>query len=295
MMNWDDLRLFQTIASSSSFTVAAGKLGINQSTVSRRLASMEKNLGVRLIHRRAGLMSLTVAGEDILRRVEKIADEISFLQETIEGRDHDMSGRLLVTCPDSFLHFYLIDHLPQFLETYPEIELELATDYQYRSLAKREADVSIRVTSSPPETLIGRKLFSVNRAVYAAPSLLAKLDEQREPKDLTWIGWTHEPYNRLMVTNLFPDAIVQHRCNSQMDIVAMVKQGLGVGVMGCFIGDKDTDLERVYDDVIPNGALDLWVLWHPDMRHVAKVKAFSRFVSEIFLKDESLFKGNRHE
>jgi len=292
-MNWNDLRIFLTVARTGSLTAAGAKLGINQSTVSRRLAAIEKDLGARLINRRTGEAMLTTVGEELLSKAEGIAQQFSLIEEQVGGRDSALSGRLRVTCTDSFFNFYVARHAAKFAKLHPEIDLEILTDYQHRSLAGREADVGIRVTPRPPETLVGRRIFCFPLGVYANREFVARLDGIPDPAALPWIGWNHEPYNRLMITNHYPNAIIRHRGDTQVDITTMVREGLGVGVLGCFFADPDSRLRRVYDDLITDSDMDLWVLWHPDLKNVSRVRKFTSFMAEAFLADADLFNGQR--
>jgi len=292
-MKWDDLHVFLEIARAGSLSGAARRLGVSQSTVSRRLATMEASLGVRLCNRRVGGALLTAAGEELLEQAEEIGDAFDLIERRIAGRDRRLSGRLRVTCTDNFLNRYLAPHLADFARTHPEIDLEISTSYQHLSLARREADVAIRTTPGPPDTLVGRRLFRCALAAYASPEMVADLPPDPDPARLTWIGWSSEAYNRLMITNHFPTANIRHWCNSQHDIVTMARAGLGVAVTGCFGADPDPGLARVYPEAITDTSMDLWVLTHPDLMRVARVRGFTAFIAEKFLADRDLFEGRR--
>lgn len=293
IMNWDDLRIFLQIARAGSISAAARRLGVNQSTVSRRLAAMEGNLGVRLCNRRFGGAPLTAAGEELLERAEEIGDGFDQIEREIAGRDTRLSGRLRITSTDNFLNRYLAPHLVRFARMHPVIDLELSTSYQHLSIARREADVAIRTTPKPSDTLVGRRLFCCALAAYATPEFVATLPPDPDPGELTWIGWSSEAYNRLMITNHFPNANIRHWCNSQHDIVTMARAGLGVAVTGCFGADPDPGLARVYPEPITDTAMDLWVLTHPDLLRVARVREFTAFIADTFLADRDLFEGQQ--
>jgi len=292
-MDWNDLRIFLEIARAGSMTAAAHQLGVNQSTVSRRLSAMETSLGVRLINRRFGGAMLTAAGEELLERAREIADEFAQIERRIAGRDTRLSGRLRITCTDNFVNRYLATHFVRFARTHPEIDLEISTSYQHLSLARREADVAIRTTLKPPETLVGRRLFCCALAAYASPEIVAALPPDPDPARLDWIGWSSEAYNRLMISNHFPTANIRHWCNSQHDITTMARAGLGVAVTGCFAADPDPGLVRVYPEPITDTDMDLWVLTHPDLMRVARVREFTAFIADTFLADRDLFEGRR--
>lgn len=291
IMDWSDLRIFLEIGRTGSISAAARRLGVNQSTVSRRLAAMEVSLGVRLCNRRVSGTPLTAPGEELLEQAQEIAERFDQIERQIAGRDTRLSGRLRVACTDNFANQYLAPHLVHFARTHPEIDLEINTSYQHLSLARREADVAIRTTPKPPDTLVGRRLFCCALAAYASPDIVAAMPPDPDPARLTWIGWSSEAYNRLMIINHFPTANIRYWCNSQHDITLMARAGLGVAVTGCFAGDPEPGLVRVYPEAITDTAMDLWVLTHPDLMRVARVREFTAFIANVFLTDRDLFEG----
>jgi len=292
-MHWDDLRIFHAIARAGSLTGAAHRMGVNQSTVSRRLAALERSLGARLLNRRAGGISLTAAGEELLGRADSIAEAFDEIERGVAGRDTRLTGRLRVTCTDNFAYNFVVAQVARFVRLNPEIDIDLLTDYQHLSLARREADVAIRTTTKPAETLVGRRLFRFGLAAYASPELVASLPPDPDPAGLPWIGYRSEAYNRLMITDHFPTAAIRHRVESNLIRNAMAREGLGVAVTGCFAGDPDPGLVRVYPEPIYDAAMDHWVLTHPDLARVARVRAFMSFIIDAFLAERDLFEGRR--
>lgn len=292
-MNWDDARIFLAIARHGSFGAAAGRLGVNQSTVSRRLRALESALGARLVNRHTSGLSLTGAGQTLLGRVEAAAREFTAAEEGIAEHDNAMRGRLRITCTDNFAHRYLMPHFARFARDHPQISLAVYTRYQHLSLARREADVAIRTSDRPSGTLVGRRLFRFALAVYGAADFVAALPPDPDPADLPWIGWSNEAYTRLMLTDHFPTAAIRHVGDSQLDITAMIRNGLGVGVTGCFSGDMDAGLRRVYPEPVTDARMDLWILSHPDLARVARVRAFKDYITRTMMADRDLFEGRR--
>jgi len=294
-MNWDDARIFLAVVRAGSLTGGAARLGINQSTASRRLSALEASLGARLVNRRAGGVRLTGAGEEFLLRAEAAAAAFTEIESQLGGRDERLSGPLRLTCTDNFANRYLAPHLARFARLHPGIDLTLITRYEHLSLARREADVAIRTTTQPAGTLVGRRLARFALAVYGAPGLVAALPAEPDPATLGWIGWSNEAYSRLMITDHFPTASIRHVGDSNLDIATMIRAGLGVGVTGCFSGDTDPGLRRVYPDRVIESGMDLWILSHPDLARVARVRALKDFIAETMLADRALFEGRRPE
>lgn len=296
-MNWDDLRLFLAVARASSLSQAAATLGVNQSTVSRRLAAMEADLDTRLIERRADGPLLSAAGTELLATATNIEAEVARADRWLAGRNSLLTGRLRITCSDNFLEAFLAPRVAAFADAHPEIDLDIVTSYQHLSLSRREADIAIRTTRAPQETLVGRRLFRFALAVYGARAVYCARARypgggpSPDSASLSWIGWESELYNRIMIHDHFPGATVRHRTDSLVAQRALARAGLGVAVIGCFAGDPDPDLVRIYPGPITENAMDLWLLTHPDIRRTARVRAFMRFAADAFLAERDLFEG----
>lgn len=290
-MRWDDLRIFLAVADASSLSEAATTLAVNQSTVSRRMAALERQLGAQLIERSSAGHVLTASGLELLPVARNIAEEFDRIDRQVVGRDARLGGRLRVTCVDVMVERYLAPHLAQFCERHPDIELSIVTPFQPVDLTRREADVAIRASDNPPEFLVGRRLFSFALGVYGSPRHHGGLPGVADPSELNWIGWESDHYNDRMIASQFPSAKVHHRVDSLLVASSMVRAGLGVSVFPCYWADQDEELVRIYPEPVEQTALGLWVLTHPDVNRAARVRAFTQFITEIFLSDRDLFEG----
>ena len=291
VMRWDDLRIFLAVARAKSFSAAARELGVNQSTVSRRLATMERDMGVQLVERGVDGTVVTVAGSELLALARNVEDEFIRIDRRVTGRDARLGGRLRVTCVDMMVDRYLAPHFARFAVQHPDIDLSVLTPFQPMDLVRHEADVAIRVTDDPPDALIGRRLFSFAMGVYASPDFVAVQSDNPDPANFSWVGWESDAYNRLMITNHFPKAKVRHRVDSMFVLNSLVREGFGASVLACYWADTDAGLRRIYNDPIAGTDLGLWVLVHPDVRRAARVRAFTSFITEVFLSDRDLFEG----
>ncbi|ONX33914.1 LysR family transcriptional regulator, partial [Burkholderia cenocepacia] len=168
-LSWDDLRLVLAVAQAGSLAGAARRLGISHATVFRRLAAIEAELGVKLFERTRAGYAPTPAGEDAAAAAERIQDEVHGVERRVAGRDVRPSGTVRVTTTDTLLSGLLSPVFAAFRHACPEITLEVSVSNAVFDLSKREADVAIRPSSSPPEVLIGRRVGTIAQAVYAAP------------------------------------------------------------------------------------------------------------------------------
>lgn len=288
-MNWDDLRLFLAVARTGSISGAAKQLNVQHSTVSRRMRQFEEKLGTRLIERKQGGYELTPAGESVRDAASHIEREVLAVDGALQGADTDLTGPLKVTAINNMASSVLMPMLARFSESHPQIQLHVIVSNLDASLAQREADVAIRLTNSPTDTLIGKRLVTVASTVYGSRTYLEKLREQGgEPR---WIGveccgfhktWTRQSCDEQRHHFISDDTLLT---------LSAIREGLGVSILPCFMGDTDPLLER-YCDPDPAFNLGLWILLHPDLKGTARVLAFRDFMSNAIHDQKALFEGN---
>ena len=288
---WDDLRIFLAIARAGSLAGAARELGVNHSTVFRRLNTFEEDLGVRLFERLASGYALTVAGEEMRASSERVEHEIERLDRRVTGRDLSLSGTLNVTTTDTVAECLLMPHLAKFHAAYPGIQVTLILDNQHINLSKRQADIAVRPTRQPPDTLVGRRIADLAFAPYAAKGY-----RKKNPGDLSDLDWlatddtlAHLASSKWLKAEL-PEARIALAANSLLGVLLAARAGMGTALLPCFMGDPDKALVRVAEPV-PAAASALWVLTHEDLRHTARVRAFMDFMAEALSGDVDLLEG----
>ena len=277
---WDDLRTVLAIARAGSLAGAARQLGVNHSTVFRRLGALETELGTRLFERAASGYSATAAGEDLCRVAERIEDEIAGLDRRLAGRDQALSGLLRLTAPDDVMERLIIAPLARFRQRHPEILIEAAIDNRNLNLTKREADIAIRPTKRPPESLVGRRIGPLAVAVYAPEGAPAESDS------LPWIAWeegTGPASDARWLARQGPVETVVYRSNSLLNQLTACRVGLGRALLPCFLGDTAEGLRRLTPP-LEELETDLWLLTHRDLRRTARVRALMDWLFED-LKD----------
>ncbi len=276
--NWDDLRMFLAVARTGSLSGAARRLGVNHSTVFRRIAGFEAAIGVRLFERLPTGYALTPAGVDTLGTAERVEADIAALDRTVTGQDLRLSGIVRITATD-FLAFWLLpDHLARFRTTYRGIEIELVVGNEALNLSRRETDIALRIGNTPPETLVGRRVGRLTFAIYAAPAYhAAKPHIVLDQHD--WIGLdeAHAALARRF-EEFLPGVRPAIRSNSVACTVRLAKAGLGLAVLPRAIAERTADLIRVAE-VPETFSLDLWLLTHEDLRHTARIRAVLDFLA----------------
>ncbi len=294
---WDDFRTVLAVCREGTLSGAARLLGVNHSTVFRRINALEDKLGVRLFERLPEGYAMTEAGESVREAGERIENEVLGLSRKLVGRDLGLQGTLRVTAPDAFAIKLLTPFLVEFSQQYPGIQLELSMANNYLDLTRREADIAIRATTTPPETAVGRRLCALVTTVYGATSYLETQPADQTLEQHAWLmpddALAQLPFARWLRKH-FPSAGVVYRSNSLLGLFEAAKRGMGVAPLPCFLGDQETGLQRLLD---PHEELasELWLLSHPDLRRTARVRALMDFLAEAIGSKRKLIEGGMAE
>lgn len=288
-MNWDDLRLFLAVARSGSISGAARQLDIQHSTVSRRMQKLEVDLGVRLLERKSSGFELTPAGDNLRQMAERMEREALGIDGCLLDQDARMAGPLRVTAINNMASSVLMPMFAGFSRQYPEVELHIQVSNADASLAQREADLAIRLTNSPVDTLIGRQVVRVASTLYASHDL--ELPEGVDDSELPWLGveccefhrgWTREACGQPDHSLVLDDTLLTQ---------AALREGMGVSILPCFMGDTDPALRRVCEPR-SHWDLGLWLLLHPDLKRTARVLRFRDYMIEAIQARSDLFEGH---
>jgi DNA-binding transcriptional LysR family regulator len=291
--NWDDNRYFLAIARQRSLTGAARVLGVSQPTMSRRLEALELIMEVRLFDRTRSGYELTPSGAKLFEVAQRIEEELDNANRTIFAKDLDNVGLLSVTCTEILFNSYLSRFVWQFLAKHRAIEFRLSCTQSLLSISRRDADLAVRFTQEPPETLAGRRLASVAYAIYTTTISSGDRFQADNREQWDWIGYSNEADNRAIFGELMPERGFKHRLDSMAAIHSMVRDGLGVTLLPCYIADRDPGFRRLDPERIHDPRRDLWILYHPDMRRVHKIRLFADFVADVVSADLDLFEGRR--
>eukprot|EP01037_Dinobryon_pediforme_P013777 gene13777-13895_t len=269
--SWDDFRLVKAIADHQSLGGAAEALGLNHSTIFRRLGALEATLKTRIFERSRNGYAPTAAGERMVALAAQMADQINSFEIKCAGRDVKPSGDLRITTNDTMLVHLLTPIFAGFMRAYPEIRLEIVVSNQALNLSKRDADIAIRATKNPPETLVGRNITAIAWAEYAAAALVEG-DRVIDKDAARWIGYGEVLSNLSAMREIYdkigPDRVV-YRVNTVLGLAEAIAANIGIGFLPCFIGDKTPGIRRISTPIRELDA-SLWLLTHPDLRDSAR-------------------------
>lgn len=286
---WDDLRLLLAIARAGSLSGAARALQVNHSTVFRRLQAAEAALGVRVFERGAEGYRPTLEGEEIVRHAERMDAEVLALERTVAGKDFRLAGSVRLTAPPHLARDYVAPLLPDFRHRQPDIVVELLVGDREYDLARREADLALRATAAPPPYLVGRRVLDLPWWVFAAESWLAPLPTAADALGgfpligaeasllrlpvFAWLEATHGA------------ASVVARASELDTMAAMARAGLGLAALP--VDQRQPGLRPLF-------ALDarftagLWLLSHPDLRHLQRLRVFADYLADALRADPRL-------
>jgi DNA-binding transcriptional LysR family regulator len=296
-LDWSDLRYALAIGNAGSLAGAARSLGVNHTTVLRRLDALESCLGARLFERLRSGYQPTDAGLMLLEQARRMADRADEIERLVLGRDRELTGLLRVTTAFVIMAHLLPKPLASFSRAFPHIEVEVVENAFLVDLSRRhadqaqawtrlEADVALRLSANVAEHLVGRQLGMTHCRVYAlrgAPGLPQKVTPLPDlVREAPWIAFERDAksrvYDRWMRVEL-AHADVRARVDIFNAVVAMLETGLGVGVLPTFMEARHPDLVPV-SEPIPQLSVPVWMLTHPDLRQTARVRAFMQHVGD---------------
>lgn len=272
---------------------AARTLKVNHATVSRRIAAAEAAMGARLFDRAPGGYKPTDAGLEAAQIAERMEVASHDLSRSLSARDQQLGGALTVTAPQLLVERLLAGILRDFKAQYPAIDLTVIAANRQLNLAAHEADVAFRISDTPGDTLVGRRVTEQSAAVYLASTQAAQM--RADPtQPLDWIRFAHWPGPPAALKEAWPNRRVTLTVDDMYAALAGVRAGLGATRMPCFIGDAEPGIER-----LPGVPLlpyrPIWVLTHADLRGTRKVTTFTEFATARIQTLRPLFEGRSAE
>ncbi|MEM7376316.1 MAG: LysR family transcriptional regulator [Pseudomonadota bacterium] len=275
-INWDNLRFVLSVAKQGSVAAAARELGVNRSTVLRRIAAFQADLNCRLFEQSSSGYALTPQAERMVLAAREVENTLYDMQRDVAGSELRLEGELRVTTTESFMLAVLGPVLAAFQAAHPKIVVDVLVSNNVFDLNRRDADVAIRPTGNPEAGLIGKRLCDIPFGAYAsvesAPALRAQAWQTYR-----WVGMD----SSLRATSPgvwfdanIPGSRICLRSDSYVSIKVAVEHGIGVGLLPCFLGDHSDQLVRVPGPPVDQLTIGLWALTHPDLARSARVRAF---------------------
>ena len=291
-MDWDNLQVFLTIARTGRVSAAAKRLGVEHTTVSRRLEALEKELSVPLFYRTTTGFLLTPHGKNIVASAETMErGAIAVIGRAREGSGA-IAGRVRLALAPEFASHWLAPRLPAFRAKHPQIELQILVGTRERDLSRGEAELSIQSPRPRQQGLVAVRIARTTVALYASKELLAGrrlwVSGVEALRGLSLLVYT-SPFQMLQQAKWFQpilaSAAIGLETNSTHTLVAAARAGAGIAVLPRFVAREDADLIAVSDDVADN---DVWLITHPEFRRDPKVRATAEFLKRIAIGPNGL-------
>lgn len=283
---WDDLRHFLAVAHQGS-TLAAGRaLGVDQSTVQRRLAELERQIGQSLVQRHPTGYRLTEFGQEMLPFAETVESAVLAFERQIGTLAGETSGVIRMTCPEPIVHrITQTGMLDRFHARHPGLKVQFVMSDKYMDLRQGDADVALRSGDTDDGELVGRKIGDSFWAVYASQAYINQHGQPNSVEELArhaLVGFDESMAKHRLsqwLREVAPDAELASRSTSVLGLISSVKAGLGVGALPMALGDAEADLVRVFGPV--NELTRIWrMLTTPELRRTPRVSAFFDFIVE---------------
>jgi DNA-binding transcriptional LysR family regulator len=275
MLDWDDFRFILALHRKRSLKETARELGIDQATVGRRVYALEERLGTEIFEKRSDGFFLTTAGERILPTLAEIESSFLSIDRKLSGRDERIDGKVRIAMPGALANHWFIPTLGPLLARHPGLELEFLTGPEVLNLARREADLAIRLVRPKQRDLVIKRLGDLELALYAPAKRGAPLDK------LPFIGLspdsTSEAEAQLLARIGPPAQAPVIRSAAWHTVFCALKAGLGMGILPSFLGDTEPKLKRVAG--VEPAKMPLWLVVHPDIQKSARVQAVMEHVS----------------
>jgi DNA-binding transcriptional LysR family regulator len=293
MFDWNDLRFFIEVTREKSLSGAAAKLGVNHTTVARRIQALEENLAVRLFDKTPTGYRLTPSGAQLLGLAEQVESACISAQELVAGEDPMLTGVVRLSVPEGVGAHFLAKHIGEFHARYPGIELEIVALPGSLSISKREAHIAITLTPPSVGRLVARALTDYTLHMYAARAYLQRSPPIRRLEDLK----AHElitaivsaPENYLL-GDILPDADSKLRFKSINAQLSAVEAGLGISLIPCYMAGAREDLAAVLPDEA-KVTRTFWMSMHEDMRHVGRVMAVWDWLKALVARNQPAMLG----
>ncbi|MEC4590975.1 MULTISPECIES: LysR family transcriptional regulator [Nitrospirillum] len=285
MPDWDDVHLFLAVARSGRLVAAGKAVGVDHTTIARRLGALEAALDVRLFDRSPRGVTLTEAGRLLLPHAERMESEMEAAVARLGPRGAAPSGVVRIATPEAFGMAIVAPHVAEFHRRYPDLRLDLAPEPRQVSLANHEADIAIVLNRPPKGRVFARRLVDFRLCLYSSADYLAEhgpVASRAELRRHPFVWYMDEKIDDpelLYLNEVIPDARPVFRSTSISAQQGAVAAGLGLGLLHAFAAEADARLVRVLPEVEVKRSY--WLVFHVDHQHQPRVRAVVEFLDEL--------------
>ncbi|MDF3866520.1 LysR family transcriptional regulator [Pseudomonas denitrificans (nom. rej.)] len=287
--DWNDIPILLALARHGSMSAAGRALGVDPSTMSRRLVAAESALQTRLFIRDNAGYKATDAGTAFLGYAERILGDVQSMLLETRNEASAISGSVRITAVDFLFSHWLVQHMPQLARTYPNLQLQLIPANRALSFTRREADFALRLARPAEDAaLVMRKVADIGFAIYAATPF-AQVPPEQWPQQ-PWLGYGEDlddTPEMCWLRRFVPDANFALRASSVTTLIHACESGLGMALLPCFLGERE-GLVRLSGAVVVR---EIWLLAHRDAGRIGRFQAVSDWLREVFDQDAAQLSG----
>jgi DNA-binding transcriptional LysR family regulator len=290
MLDWDDLRYFLAIQRAKTLAGASSQLGINATTVGRRLTGLEERVGARLFDRTPNGYLLTAAGQDLVERAERMEHEALAAERSVVGADQRLGGTVRVSMTEMLATRFVSPQLARFHDAHPEITLDISATTRSVHLGRREADIALRLSRPHEENVVTRQLSDIPLALYASHEYLAAwgapTNAELSLQSHRVVMFADRPAFR--IENQWLDqrrdgARIVLRSDSVSSLYSAASAGVGIALLPSRVADSDTKLVRIETQTEPERRV-VWQTVHVDLQRSARIRAVLDFLQSVLAR-----------
>lgn len=286
MLSSEDLRLFLAVMREGNMLAAARRVGVDHSTVARRITQLEHTLGARLFDRSPRGVTPTASAYALAGPAERVESELLAAMGSVAGADSAIEGTVRLSTPEAFASHFIAPHVAALRTLHPALTLELATESRVASLSRREADMAVMLKPPPKGRLVTRKLVDYRLGLYASREYLARHPMPATREDLTrhaFVSYIEELAGfpeMIALDQILSDATIAFRSSSSAAQHAAVVAGTGLGVLHLFVASEDERLVRVLPGEVEVWR-SYWLVMPADMQRLPRIRAVVDFIDGI--------------
>jgi DNA-binding transcriptional LysR family regulator len=308
-MNWDDIKIFLEVARAERLSIAAKRLTMDASTVSRRLHKLEESISTKLFDRTQEGHVLTTDGELLLETARKMEQDAEHALASIHNNNEENCGQVRIGVTEALGNFFVSPNLLSLQEQYPKIDIHLLLFSRYVKISRNEADIAIAVERPKSTSMIVSKLCDYKLQLYVHQDYLDKsfdrhldsnldkhphdipLDKLAEQKWVTYVDnllFTDQlSYLKELDQYLGHDLKPSFSSTSIISQYFAIKSGLGIGILPCFLADQDEDLVKLHSKEICINR-SFWLVTHPESKRLSHVNTVWQYLKSLVLKNSEL-------
>ena len=290
-MNWDDIKIFLEVARSERLSIAAKRLAMDASTVSRRLHKLEQQLESQLFERTIDGHVLTDDGKTLLNSARQMEQNASNALEQIKNNNQANCGKVRIGVTEAFGNFFVAAHLLALQQDFPDIQIDLLHFSRFVKISRNEADIAIAVERPKSTSMIVSKLCDYKLQLYAHPNYLHQVTEgEIKLEDLgqhKWVSYVDNllftdelSYLKELASHLNEPLIPRFNSTSIISQYSAIKSGLGIGVLPCFVGDLDNELIKLHPQEI-DIVRSFWLVTPPESKRLSHVATVWDYLKKL--------------